>query len=288
MTRASSTIARLGGSIVAIAFIPLCIEIALPGKAMEAAPFEVAQLGTAPITNPGVSGDNYPTLNLPSSSITIGGSPVTNPGVSGIDNPVSSQQTISAPTPDQPISNPGVSGANNPVFGQSVSPFTPNQPITNPGVSGVNSPTPGLTQPTAESTNSVGISSYSPEPNIVEIIPNQLLSIPRVTTSSQSPVTPAQTRLSTNSPTKSPVVSSSPQTTIVDQFRTANTTQFDPQLLQATCSQNWKQALQLVDRSLRSAPSNQTSALRAYRDRLQTLASNQTFVPNWQQQCKGS
>jgi hypothetical protein len=287
MTRASSTIERLGGAIAAIAFIPLWVETALPGKAIEAAPFEIAQLGTAPITNPGVSGDNYPTLNQPSSSITIGGSPVTNPGVSGIDNPVSSQQTISAPTPDQPISNPGVSGANNPVFGQSVSPSTANQPITNPGVSGVNSPTSGLTQPTAEPTNSVGISSYSPEPNIVEIIPNQLLSIPRVTTSSQSPVAPAQTRLSPNT-TKSPVVSSSPQTTIVDQFRTVDTTQFDPQLLQATCSQNWKQALQLVDRSLRSAPSNQTSALRAYRDRLQTLASNQTFVPNWQQQCKGS
>lgn len=234
MTRAFSTIRRLGGAIAAVAFIPLWVEMALPGKAMEAVPFEVAQLGTAPITNPGVSGDNYPTLNQPSSSITIGGSPVTNPGVSGI-----------------------------------------------------NSPTSELTQPTAEPTNAVGISSYSPEPNIIEVIPNQLLSIPRVTTSSQSPVPPAQTRLP-DSPTKSPVVSSSPQTTIVDQFRTANTTQFDPQLLQATCSQNWKQALQFVDRSLRSAPSSQTSALRAYRDRLQTLASNQTFVPNWQQQCKGS
>ncbi|MBW4541721.1 MAG: hypothetical protein KME43_21630 [Myxacorys chilensis ATA2-1-KO14] len=65
----------------------------------------------------------------------------------------------------------------------------------------------------------------------------------------------------------------------------------DGQLLQATCNQNWGQALQVVDQALRSAPSNSSTyrtTLQAYRDRLQSLSSRQTFVPNWQQQCKGS
>lgn len=65
----------------------------------------------------------------------------------------------------------------------------------------------------------------------------------------------------------------------------------DGQLLQATCNQNWQQALQVVDQALRSAPPNSSTyrtTLQAYRDRLQSLASRQTFVPNWQQQCKGS
>jgi hypothetical protein len=64
----------------------------------------------------------------------------------------------------------------------------------------------------------------------------------------------------------------------------------DGQLLQATCHQNWGQALQVVDQALRSAPSNSSTyrtTLQAYRDRLQSLSSRQTFVSNWQQQCKG-
>ncbi|NDJ18326.1 hypothetical protein [Myxacorys almedinensis] len=65
----------------------------------------------------------------------------------------------------------------------------------------------------------------------------------------------------------------------------------DQQLLQATCSQNWQQAILVVDQALQSAPpaaSPYRTTLQAYRDRLQSLASRQTFVPDWQQRCSGS
>lgn len=64
----------------------------------------------------------------------------------------------------------------------------------------------------------------------------------------------------------------------------------DAQLQQATCSQNWGQAIQLVDRAL-SAPlaarqPGYRSQLLSYRNRLQSLRASGAQIPNWQQQCR--
>ena len=62
----------------------------------------------------------------------------------------------------------------------------------------------------------------------------------------------------------------------------------DSQLLQATCNQNWGQAVQIVNRAIAAAPASSSeyrTQLSAYRNRLQTLQSRGIRVPNWQQQC---
>ena len=62
----------------------------------------------------------------------------------------------------------------------------------------------------------------------------------------------------------------------------------DAQLLQATCNQNWGQAIQIVNRALAAAPASASAyrtQLSGYKSRLQTLQSRGVQVPNWQQQC---
>ena len=64
----------------------------------------------------------------------------------------------------------------------------------------------------------------------------------------------------------------------------------DASLQQATCAQNWQQAIRLVNTAIASAPANEAgyrAQLVSYRSRLQTLQSKGVRAPNWAQQCRG-
>jgi hypothetical protein len=64
----------------------------------------------------------------------------------------------------------------------------------------------------------------------------------------------------------------------------------DTALQQATCTQNWQQAIRLVNTAITATPVSQASyraQLVSYRSRLQTLQAKGVRAPNWSQQCRG-
>ncbi|MBC7969698.1 MAG: hypothetical protein H7Z11_06170 [Verrucomicrobia bacterium] len=64
----------------------------------------------------------------------------------------------------------------------------------------------------------------------------------------------------------------------------------DSALQQATCAQNWQQAIQLVNTAIAATPAGQAGSrtqLVSYRSRLQTLQSKGVRASNWAQQCRG-
>ncbi|KAM3114153.1 hypothetical protein [Phormidesmis sp. 146-33] len=261
-----------------------------------------------PVTNPGISGGNTPASTIPSTSapsVPTGDQPVSNPGVSGGNAPASTIPSTSAPsvpTGDQPVSNPGVSGGNAPAstIPSTSSPSVPtgDQPVSNPGVSGGNAPastipstTPATGSPTDDPAN---------PPNVIErrIIQGDDVIIPNNQTPRQ-PIRTAPAQTPSQSTTPAPVSPTSqplPQTTgfirtaIASQLNNS-TPGLDAQLLQATCNQNWRGAIAIVDRALAAAPASQglyRSQLRQYRGRLESLAAAGTAIPNWTQRCTGS
>ena len=236
-----------------------------------------------PVTNPGVSGGNSPTPSLSQPNSTVNGSqPVTNPGTSGISSPASSGS--GGATVNQPVTNPGVSGISTPSSTQPNQPLNGSQPITNPGTSGIS--TPSLTQPN-QPTNSDTIRTIVPPSNvpnsIVQPRTNQtpLNRTPQVT----QPVTPQTTApIQRDNGTSVGFIRTAVSNQLADN---PNVQKLDAQLLQATCSQNWQGAIVIVDRALESAPTNPAyrSQLRTYRNRLETLSSARTVIPNWSQNC---
>ena len=262
-----------------------------------------------PVTNPGVSGGNSPTPSLSQPNSTVNGSqPVTNPGTSGISSPDSSGS--GGATVNQPVTNPGVSGISTPSSTQPNRPLNGSQPVTNPGTSGISTPsstqpnqplngsqpitnpgtsgisTPSLTQPN-QPTNSDTIRTIVPPSNvpnsIVQPRTNQtpLNRTPQVT----QPVTPQTTApIQRDNGTSVGFIRTAVSNQLADN---PNVQKLDAQLLQATCSQNWQGAIVIVDRALESAPTNPAyrSQLRTYRNRLETLSSARTVIPNWSQNC---
>ena len=236
-----------------------------------------------PVTNPGVSGGNSPTPSLSQPNSTVNGSqPVTNPGTSGISSPASSGS--GGATVNQPVTNPGVSGISTPSSTQPNRPLNGSQPVTNPGTSGIS--TPSLTQPN-QPTNSDTIRTIVPPSNvpnsIVQPRTNQtpLNRTPQVT----QPVTPQTTApIQRDNGTSVGFIRTAVSNQLADN---PNVQKLDAQLLQATCSQNWQGAIVIVDRALESAPTNPAyrSQLRTYRNRLETLSSARTVIPNWSQNC---
>jgi hypothetical protein len=64
----------------------------------------------------------------------------------------------------------------------------------------------------------------------------------------------------------------------------------DSALQQATCAQNWQQAIRLVNTAIAATPTNQAgyrTQLVSYRSRLQTLQTKGVRAANWAQQCRG-
>ncbi len=244
----------------------------------------IAQVGSdQPVRNPGVSGVTSPT---PSGSNGAGDQPVTNPGVSGISSPASSENN--GATIDQPVTNPGVSGGSfpTPALGQPNPTVDGSQPVTNPGTSGIN--TPSLTQPNQpanpDTIRTIVLPSDIPNAT-VQPRTNRVPSTrtPQVT----QPTTPRTTPTQTDN---GRATTGFTKTAISTQLANNPSTQrLDAQLLQATCSQNWQGAIAIVDRALESAPANQTyrSQLRTYRNRLESLSSARTTIPNWSQKCTG-
>lgn len=60
-------------------------------------------------------------------------------------------------------------------------------------------------------------------------------------------------------------------------------------LVRATCSQNWQQAVRIVNRAIAAAPASQSAyrtQLQQYRERLQDLQSADVQVPDWSNQCQ--
>ncbi len=127
-------------------------------------------------------------------------------------------------------------------------------------------------------TQPAGSQTTPNAPGIIQIIPNNPSGIP------QSTVLP-ESSIIIQSPTNSTVIPA-PQPSQPQTLPGGGT--LDAQLLQATCNQNWGQAIQIVNRAIATAPAN-SSAYRAqlsvYRSRLQVLQNRGIQVPNWQQQC---
>jgi hypothetical protein len=266
-------------------------------------------LGDQPVTNPGVSGQNAPASTIPSTispAVPLGDQPVINPGVSGQNAPASTiPSTISPAVPlgDQPVINPGVSGQNAPAstIPSTSSPAVPlgDQPVINPGVSGQNNPASTIPSTSFPTTPSTPGGTANPS-NVIQrtiIQRNDLL-----TPGNQAPTQPRTNR---TAPAQTPTRSTSPaaptaqplpqstgfiRTAIASQFNGSSTPGLDAQLLQATCNQNWRGAIAIVDRALTAAPANQgvyRSQLRQYRSRLESLSAAGTAIPNWSQRCSG-
>ena len=211
--------------------------------------------------------------------------PVRNPGVSGVTSPAPSGSNGAG---DQPVTNPGVSGGSfpTPALGQPNPTVDGSQPVTNPGTSGIN--TPSLTQPNQpanpDTIRTIVLPSDIPNAT-VQPRTNRVPSTrtPQVT----QPTTPRTTPTQTDN---GRATTGFTKTAISTQLANNPSTQrLDAQLLQATCSQNWQGAIAIVDRALESAPANQTyrSQLRTYRNRLESLSSARTTIPNWSQKCTG-
>ena len=211
--------------------------------------------------------------------------PVRNPGVSGVTSPTPSGSNGAG---DQPVTNPGVSGGSfpTPALGQPNPTVDGSQPVTNPGTSGIN--TPSLTQPNQpanpDTIRTIVLPSDIPNAT-VQPRTNRVPSTrtPQVT----QPTTPRTTPTQTDN---GRATTGFTKTAISTQLANNPSTQrLDAQLLQATCSQNWQGAIAIVDRALESAPANQTyrSQLRTYRNRLESLSSARTTIPNWSQKCTG-
>jgi hypothetical protein len=63
----------------------------------------------------------------------------------------------------------------------------------------------------------------------------------------------------------------------------------DLALQQATCAQNWQQAIRVVNTAIAATPASQASyrsQLVSYRSRLQNLQAKRVQAPNWSQQCR--
>ncbi len=211
--------------------------------------------------------------------------PVKNPGVSGISSPTPSGN--GGATIDQPVTNPGVSGGNypTPTLSQPNPTFDGSQPVTNPGTSGIN--TPSLTQP-SQPANPDTIRTIVLPSDIPSAIvqPRTNRTPPTRTPQVTQPVTPQATPTQIdNGRATTGFIKTAVPTQLANN---PNTQRLDAQLLQATCSQNWQGAIAIVDRALESAP-NQTyrSQLRTYRNRLASLSSARTTIPNWSQKCTG-
>jgi hypothetical protein len=66
-------------------------------------------------------------------------------------------------------------------------------------------------------------------------------------------------------------------------FNPLGVVSLDPTLLEATCKQDWRTALQIIDRTIAQTPENQSSyrtELQNYRKRLQTLANTRSTRTN--------
>jgi hypothetical protein len=115
-------------------------------------------------------------------------------------------------------------------------------------------------------------------PGIIQIVPTNPSGTPQSTALPGSSIIIQPPTNSTVSPTPQP---SRPQA-----LPGGGT--LDAQLLQATCNQNWGQAIQIVNRAIATAPATSSAyraQLSAYRSRLQVLQNRGIQVPNWQQQC---
>lgn len=63
--------------------------------------------------------------------------------------------------------------------------------------------------------------------------------------------------------------------------------ELNTQLQQAVCTQDWNQAIAIVEQLIAAAPqqSQQRTQLEAYRSRLQTLSTSGANIPNWAESC---
>jgi hypothetical protein len=124
----------------------------------------------------------------------------------------------------------------------------------------------------------VGNQTTPNAPGIIQIVPTSPSGTP------QSTALPGSSII-IQPPTNSTVIPA-PQPTQPQALPGSGT--LDAQLLQATCNQNWGQAIQIVNQAIAGAPANSPAyraQLSAYRNRLQALQSRGIQVPNWQQQC---
>jgi hypothetical protein len=302
MIRVSKLSAIAQRSSVGIAFLALASLFPAAGLTQSTQGMTSSLLVNQPVTNPGVSGQNFPSAIAQTSSEQ----PVTNPGISGQNAPASTIPYTSSPavpTGDQPVTNPGISGQNAPAstipYTSSPAAPTGDQPVTNPGVSGQNAPASTISPASSPVTPSP--SGTTNPPNVIErtIIQRDDVLIP----GNQAPIQPRTNRpapaQTPNRPTApAPTVPTQPLPQTTGFIRTAIASQssntapgLDAQLLQATCTQNWRGAIAIVDRALAAAPTNQglyRSQLRQYRSRLESLDTAGTSIPNWSQRCTGS
>lgn len=286
----------------------------VPGMVLSQSAIQAPAPGSTPAFPTGVTTTTPGTVN--GTGTTTGGA--TTGGTITAPIPVSSPTTIPNGVQISPTGNVQTSGGQPSATGsavpnQAVSPTAPNVVQISPNGTvqlspnniqlspngnvrtGVDRSFPGTVGPAGgtviDTTNGTGVNTNAPgaggaTPVVPVVIPGGAQSAtqsPTVIVIQSSPngaipsssVSPAET----NSPSLNPAPVGGTTGTL------------DAQLLQATCNQNWQQAIQVVNRALAAAPANQTAyraQLTSYRNRLQSLQASQVRVPNWSQQCSGN
>lgn len=284
-------------------------QLSVPGTSVSPSTPGSVQIypnGTPSSLRQGQSGVNQPTGQTSPTSPALPGSVQTpnspGQGQSGVQAVPNNPSVV---TPSIPSGVQIVPGGIQTIPGATVPGQTGTQPLNNSGSSTTNQ-TPGSTGTTNSTTGPAGTRGQTTSPTGVNQpasgrtspIETQVVPLGAPVAPQSAPRQPSPTVIIQ---TPQPVVIQAPSNRAVSTTGVQTISQttsgqggqgtLDGQLLQATCSQNWGQAIRIVDRAL-TAPSaanqaNYRSQLLNYRSRLRTLQANRVQVPNWRQQCGG-
>lgn len=257
------------------------------------------------------TGVSSPSTGVGSQSVGVG-SQSTGVGQSsslGTTGNAGTTQTINGqPVQSSPLTTGTAGSIQTPASGQSIGPNLPSSTKV-PGAEQtfVNGQSTGTTQ-VAPPINGTGNQAFPAGSNGTQVSPTSVLYPPQfiqgvgggTVAPTQSPAgTPATgTPTTGTAPIQSqPAPSTAATRTVAPGTTQALPTQLQPgqgtldaPLQQATCAQNWQQAIQLVNTAIAATPASQAgyrTQLVSYRSRLQTLQSKGVRAPNWAQQCRG-
>ncbi|PSB24908.1 hypothetical protein [Stenomitos frigidus] len=237
--------------------------------------------GTAQTTNGQSTNTGQSSLGTAGTTQTINGQPVQiSPSTTGTTGSNQTSGSGQAVAPSLPSSTKVPGAEQTFVNGQSTGTTQVAPPLTTGG--STQSPLNG---------QSTGPSNGT-QPSSV-LYPPQIIPGSGVAPTAQPPVGPATTNAAPIQPQSTPNTAATRTTPTTPQVTQtplqAGQGDLDASLQQATCAQNWQQAIRLVNTAIAAAPTSEAgyrAQLVSYRSRLQTLQSKGVRASNWAQQCR--